>query len=385
MKVCQLCAVDFTLEKFLLPLIDKMELAGWEVVAVCSEGESISKLINKGYKIDTINIERSFNVLKHVVSFFKLVRYFRKENYDIIHVHTPVASLIARFAAIFSNTKIVVYTAHGFYFHDEMSVWIKNIFIVLERIAGRFTQLLFTVSTEDAETAIKKNIISKDKVFAVGNGVNSEKFKPKSLEHSNKIKRVLGIPADAFVIGMVGRLVEEKGVVEFLNAAKSISEQFTNVVFILVGERLSSDHATAVDEVITSSKIKLGNSLILTGLREDIPDILSAMDVFCLPSWREGMPITILEAMMMGKAVVATNIRGCREEVMNGKTGLLVNLKDSSDLSNAFQSLIESPDLVVQFGMAGRERALKLYDEQLIMNNQMDILCRVAREKGLLI
>ena len=138
---------------------------------------------------------------------------------------------------------------------------------------------------------------------------------------------------------MIGRLVKEKGVLEFLEAAKLVSKKNSNIHFMLVGSRLESDHSQAVDDKIKTCKIDLGERLILTGLRNDIPELLSQMNAFCLPSWREGMPRTIIEAMAMQIPVIATDIRGSREEVVQNETGLLVPCKNPMALANAMCKL----------------------------------------------
>ena len=120
LKVCQLCAVDFTLKHFLLPLVDGMRDAGWEVTAVCSDGPAIAGLRERGYDIETVRIERSFNLFRHIGSTRVLIRVFRARRFDVVHVHTPVAALIGRVAARIAGVPTVVYTAHGFYFHDEI-------------------------------------------------------------------------------------------------------------------------------------------------------------------------------------------------------------------------------------------------------------------------
>ena len=367
MKVCQLCAVDFTLKKFLLPLIDGQLDNGDEVIAVCSEGEYVKGMRKDGYLIDTIPISRSMHPLKHLNSIWKLYWYFSRESFDVVHVHTPVAALVGRIAAYLARVPLVVYTAHGFYFHDDMPFFKRKFHIILEKLAGRLTDLIFTQSTEDAEAAVNLGVMPRNHVFAIGNGVDVSRFQtPKIDLHSS-----LHIPVDTFVIGMIGRLVEEKGVVEFLEAAMMVAGTSPNAYFILVGDRLPSDHATTVEVIIEQAKKKLGSRLVLTGLRDDIPELLSVMDVFCLPSWREGMPRTILEAMMMGLPVVATDIRGSREEVVHEKTGLLVPVRKPTLLAKAISRLINEPSWAQQLGENGRERALDLYDERKVVKLQL--------------
>lgn len=383
MKVCQLCAVDFTLQHFLLPLVDGMHEAGWDVISVCSDGLAIPELRRRGYRIETIPIARSLNPFRHVRTVFALVRLFGRERFDVVHVHTPVAALLGRIAAKIAGIPLVIYTAHGFYFHDDMSSLKRKAFVLLERLGGRLTDLLFTQSAEDAAAAVSENIVSAKKVFAIGNGVDVGKFDPAKKGTQRELRRTLGVPGEAFLVGMVSRLVKEKGVVEFLEAAIRVGARDTRAYFILIGERLASDHAADVTIEIERAKMALGSRLVLTGLRQDIPELLAAMDAFCLPSWREGMPRTIIEAMMMARPVVATDIRGAREEVIPEQTGLLVPVRSPDRLADAIGRMVAEPSWAVQLGAAGRERALSLYDERCIVAVQIEKIREAIMERDL--
>lgn len=378
LKICQLCAVDFTLKKFLLPLIDGMRQAGWEVTSVCSDGAFVPELRAQGYRVETLPIMRSLDPIAALRIIVALVRLFRIERYDVLHAHTPVAALLGRIAARLADVPLIIYTAHGFYFHDEMPFWKRRLYIALEWLGGRLTDFLFTQSVEDAASAVRHGIMPSERTLAIGNGVSVARFDP-TMHDPQAARTLLGIPAHVPVIGIVGRLVREKGYVEFLRAAEAVGTRFPDAHFLVVGERLASDHDAHIDVDLTWAKQSLGNRLILTGMREDVPSMLAAMDVFCLPSYREGMPRTIIEAMMMGKPVVATNIRGAREEVVEGQTGLLVPTRDSNALAQSFGRLIENPALRARMGNAGRERALALYDEKHVVEIQVNKVLELVR------
>lgn len=120
MKICHVCAVDFTLKRLILPLIDMQSSNGYIVKSVCSDGKHVIDLRQDGYDIKTISTARSLSPFKGLVTIWKLFLFFRQESFDVVHVHTPIAAFLGRIAAFFARVPFVVYTAHGFYFHDEM-------------------------------------------------------------------------------------------------------------------------------------------------------------------------------------------------------------------------------------------------------------------------
>lgn len=349
-----------------------MRTRGWEVVAVCSDGPYVSDLIKRGYRVETVPIERSMNPWTAFLSLLALIRLFRRERFDVLHAHTPVASVIGRLAAWLTRVPLVVYTAHGFYFHDDMPAWKYQLFVSIERMAGWWTDLLFTQSSEDARTAVAEKIMPMERVLAIGNGVDITRFSPDTVGSSGTVRESLGIPAEAYVVGFIGRQVQEKGVAEFLRAAQMLARTYPQLWFLLVGERLSSDHAAGVVTEYARAKKALGERLVAPGLRNDISKMLTAMDLFCLPSWREGMPRTIIEAMMMAKPVVATDIRGSREEVVQGETGLLVPARSPAILAEAIGRFVANPAWGRELGIAGRTRALSLYDEKSVVSMQLE-------------
>ncbi|HEX4328481.1 MAG TPA: glycosyltransferase family 4 protein [Burkholderiales bacterium] len=371
LKVCQLCAVDFTLKYLLLPLIDGMRGAGWQVTAVCGDEGEVEGLRARGYVIATVAISRGFNPFRHAWSLLRLIALLRREKFDVVHAHTPVAALLGRIAARVAGVPLIVYTAHGFYFHEQMKPLPKAIFTFLEWLGGRCTDLLFTQSEEDAQTAVARGFLPAERVQAIGNGVDVARFNPQSARPRVEMRAELGIPQEAVVVGMIGRMVAEKGYGEFFAAAAGVARQSPQAYFLVIGGHLASERDSGIGAQLERAQAALGPRLILTGMRNDVPDLCAAMDVFTLPSYREGMPRSIIEAMHMGLPVVATDIRGSREEVVREQTGLLVPTRDAAALEQAFMRLIADPGLRSRMGAAGRARALELYDEVKVVARQI--------------
>jgi glycosyltransferase involved in cell wall biosynthesis len=371
LKVCQLCAVDYTVKYLLTPLIDGMRRAGWEVIAVCSDEGGVGELRAHGYEVRTVGISRGLNPARHLVSLLRLIRLFRREKFDVVHAHTPVAALVGRIAARAAGVPLIVYTAHGFYFHEQMRPLPRTIFTFLEWMGGRCTDLLFTQSEEDAVTAVEKRFLPADRVLAIGNGIDIERFNPRVARPRQATRAELGVPENAVLIGMIGRMVAEKGFGEFFEAAAAVAAQAPEAYFVVIGGHLASERDAGIDAQLARARAALGERLILAGVRSDMPDLFAAMDVFTLPSYREGMPRTIIEAMHMARAVVATDIRGSREEVVPGLTGLLVPTRDARALEEAFLCLVRDAALRERMGAAGRERALELYDEAKVVAREI--------------
>jgi glycosyltransferase involved in cell wall biosynthesis len=373
MKVCQLCAVDFTLYHFLLPLMRETARHGHEVVGVCADGPLVARVRESGLRVEPVPFQRSYSLSAHLRAYRRLRDFFKRETFDVVHVHTPVAALIGRFAAWRAGVPKIVYTAHGFYFHDQMPKWKRAVFIALEWIAGRLTHVLFTQSAEDAETARRYHLCRTGDIRAIGNGSDPGKFKP--AEASDPARRALrerlGAGDEDVVILMVGRLVAEKGYPELIEAMRHVDAQLW-----VAGERLASDHASRVDHAIEAagSDPVLRSRIRFLGYRDDIAALMAAADIFTLPSHREGMPRSIVEAMLSGLPVVATDIRGSREEVVDGETGLLAPVNDAAALAAALNRLVGDQVLRFRLGFAGSARALELYDEAKIIEAQLQAL-----------
>ena len=373
MKICELCAVDFTLYHFLLALMQGMVRAGHEVAGVSADGPLLDEVRGAGFRVEVVPFSRSYNLASHLRAYRALVELFRRERFDMVHVHTPVAALIGRIAARRAGVPRIVYTAHGFYFHDRMAWPRRAAFIALEWLAGRVTDVLFTQAREDAETARRLGLCRGGVVEAIGNGVDPGRFYPPGPDDARRseLRAALGAPAGTVVIMMIGRLVAEKGYLELFEAMGRV-----DAVLWVVGERLESDRRSAVEAAVAGleERPELAKKIRFLGYRRDVPELLRAADIFTLPSHREGMPRSIIEAMMTGLPVVATDIRGSREEVVPGETGLLVPVRDSEALAEALGRLVEDAALRRRLGGAGRARALELYDEAKVVARQLDLL-----------
>lgn len=386
-RVLQICAVDFTVYHFLLPLMRAQREWGFEVEAACARGEFAERIEAEGFPVRDVEIARSKNPLRLLQSYRGIKRVLRERTYDVVHLHTPVAALVGRPAARRAGVPLVLYTAHGFYFHEGMKPRTRNLYVGMERWAQRYADFLFSQSDEDRRTAIAEKIEREERTMTIGNGVDTDRFRPDLLSDSERaaVRAEFGIgPNDGPIVTMMGRLVREKGYFEFLDAWAALREEFPKSRALLIGDALPSDHDDSAAQIrARAAELALGDSIIFAGLRKDVPRLLAASDILILPSWREGMPRSIIEAMASGLPVVATDIRGCREEVVEGETGFLAAPREPASLVAPLRTLLGSSDLRRKLGESGRRRAAEHFSEGAVIERQRAVYERLFCEKGL--
>jgi len=381
-KVLQVCAVDVSIGPLLRPLVHTLQEAGAEVHVACTPGGVSERLAAEGVPVRPVRIARRILSLRHLVSLVQLARLIRRERYDFVHVHTPIAAAIGRAAARLSGTRpVVLYTAHGFYFHDRMRPWLRRVLIWQERLFGRLcTDFLFTVSPEDHATALRERIIDVGRTHCLNSlGIDLERFdlsSPQSLNRSD-----LAISEADSVVACIGRLVGEKGVLDLLEAIALVRERVPGIRLVVIGDTLVSDRGRGIQSKIRDLIATHGieKNVTFLGFRGDVPSLLRLVDVFALPSYREGMPLTILEAMAAGKPVVTTNVRGCREEVVNGLTGIIVAPRDPRGLSEAILSLLVAPERAKAMGLAGRAHVERVFDQRRVLDEEVEVYRRLAK------
>lgn len=384
-RVLIMCAVDFTVRQFLLPLADRLERDGYRVTLACSRGPLFEDIAARGYDIRENHVSRSANFASHGASVWRTWRLLRRERFDVVHVHTPIAGLLGRVAARLAGVPVRIYTAHGFYFHDEMPGWKRRVHVMLEKVGAACGHFIMTVSDEDREAAIRLGIAGPEGVETVLNGVDVGHFDPARFSAGERaaLRAVWGIGAEEPVVGFVGRMVLEKGIMELFDAVAELRRKRPDLRLLMVGDTLPSDRGRSGEQIRErAAALGLGDCIVRTGLVPDTAPCLACMDVFALPSYREGMPVSVLEAMAMGLPVVATNIRGCREEVAEGVTGLLVPARDSVALAAALGRLLDNGAEARAMGEAGRIRAMELFNIDRVMDHQAAIYGRLLAARG---
>lgn len=363
MRICQLSHVE-TAFNFLAPLFDALEEDGHDVVAASNmdhDGVVLRRYLGSGFDFHQVQVSRKITVRAFTTEIVELARYLSRERFDVVHLHGPLAAVQGRLAARLARVPVVVNHAHGFYFHEGMRPFPRAVHVTMERLLGRFlTDYTITVNEEDRQFALT-NGFAADPAHVVGTpgvGIDVRRFRPLGREVGSRVRREWGVPDEDLVVTFVGRLVAEKGILELASAFAELADDQPAWLW-LVGDVSPTERDQAALGRLDDLQRRypaVARRTIRLGQRWDVPEVLAATDIFVLPSYREGMPVSLLEAMACGVPVIATDVRGCREAIAGGEGGELVPVRDAAALAEALRKLAADPDERRRLGAAGLAR-----------------------------
>ena len=364
LKVLEVTNVDFSLRQFLLPVMRAVRARGHEVVGACAEGAHLDAVRAEGFRVAALPFARSLSPLAHWRAFWAIVALIRRERPDVVHAHMPISGFLARVAARIAGVPKIAYTCHGYLFNQDGGWLRRGGGFAMEWIGGRLTDVYMTVSRREADDARRLRIHSG--AVAIGNGRSPAQFHPDPATRA-AMRAAMGVDAATVAVVIVSRVVATKGYVELLAAMRDVPAELW-----VVGDRLPSDRGE--DLAPHFAAFAETGRLRQLGYRSDVAAILASADIFVLPSHFEGLPMSVIEAMLTGLPVVATDIHGPREQVVAGQTGLLVPVRDTAALTAALRRLAEDPALRARMGRAGLERGRALYDEDRVVARTLDLM-----------
>ncbi|MGA2084594.1 MAG: glycosyltransferase family 4 protein [Terracidiphilus sp.] len=369
-RICQAASSGVSIYYLLRGQIQALVSAGCDVRALSGRDEYSIKAVNAGISLDIAPMVRELSLWRDFAALLWLVRYFKRNRFDIVHSHTPKAGLIVPLAARIAGVPCVLHTVHGFLFHDRMRKprWLAG------WLAEKFTSLwvdgLLFQSQEDCDNAPRLHILPNNCCFYIGNGVEVNHYLPADGDARLHARALLNIEVDEFVVGFAGRLVKEKGIEDLLRCAERFISGKKNIRVVVVGpleERVQSDSLKTADLEYWREKLPV----MFLGLRDDVHSLYPAMDVFVLPSYREGLPRVLIEATLAGVPVIATNIRGNREVVEHEVNGLLCVPGDVDGLLDALEYVYAHP-------LIARERATKAQQNSLLKFDEKNVAGRIV-------
>lgn len=305
----------------------------------------------QAYALSTSRRIGVFSIIKGIVEVYRILARGR---FDIVQSHTSVGGLIGRLAGWAARTPVVMWTVHGLGSHPGHAPWKRNLLRIVERQLDRLTDHYVAVSRDLLEQGVRAGIYRADKVTVIPNGLQLDHV---PVEFDVRAKREqLGIPEDCPVIGTITRLEPQKANEEFLHAVARIAPEMPRLVVLIAGDGPERQQLEALAE-----RLGLVPQVRFLGWRTDAVELLGALDVFCMSSRWEGCPMVLLEAMAMRRPVVATDIGGVREIVVDGETGLLVPCADSGAMAAAIGRLVTNDGDRQRMGEAGRRRVEQVF------------------------
>lgn len=367
-KLVRITTVPLSLDKILDGQLAFMN-NHYEVIAVSSEKEYLIRCAkNEGVRFKHIEMTRKITPFKDFISLIKLISFLIKERPLIIHSHTPKAGILAMLASKITNIPIRLHTVGGLPLMEEKGSK-KKMLELIEKLTYSFSTFVFTNSNGLYKYIIDNNYVSKSKLKVIGNGssngVDVNYFSPTSVseKEKEKLKSSLGILENDFTFVFVGRIVADKGINELIKAFDTISFQNDAVKLLLVGEQESE--LDPLNER-TLNLIRNNNKIIETGFQKDIRPFLAISNALVFPSYREGFPNVVMQAGAMELPVIATNINGCNEIIVNEKNGVLIELKNNGAIVKAMVRLIEDEAFYKNLKSNARSMIVSRFERKVI-------------------
>jgi len=367
MRIAHLTTVDLSLAKLLRTELAVDVREGNEVFAMSAPGPHVGEIEALGVvHVSIPGLTRSWSPLSDLRAVCQLWRCLRELSLDVLHTHTPKAGVLGRIVGRLAGVPVVVNTCHGLVATEEDS-WAKRTVVYgLEGLAAQFSDVELFQNPEDRQVIAR--IVPRRSSRVVGNGTDLDAFRFDS-SGRYRVRRELGVSADQILVGAVGRRVAEKGVLEFAAVGQRLRELAT-FIWVGPGDLAKPD---AVADTIPGVRF--------IGDRTDMPSVYSALDVFVLPSHREGFPRSAMEAAACGRAIVLTDIRGCREIGNDQAEVLFVRPRDIDSLADAVRTLVQDRSLRERLGSTARHRAVHTFDQRTVAAQSLQIYQSVLSAK----
>jgi glycosyltransferase involved in cell wall biosynthesis len=365
-RLIHLTTADISLELLLGPQLSAFAEEGYEVIGVSAPGEYVPAIESRGVRhVALTHATRSMSLRSDFGALKELTQLFRSLRPDIVHTHNPKPGVYGRLAAKAARVPVIVNTVHGLYALPEDPLPKRAVVYGLERIAAACSDAELVQNPEDIQT-LRALGIPADRIFELGNGIDLSRFSSlHAATARQEVRAELELSPDAIVVGAVGRLVREKGYPELFTAWEGFAANHPAAVLVVAGPE-EPEKADAIAPELRARAERCGIRFL--GMRRDVDRLYHALDVYVLASHREGYPRSAMEASACGLPIVATNIRGCRQVVEDGTTGILVPPRDPIALGAALERLIRDAGLRASMGAAARSRAAAEFDQQRVID-----------------
>ena len=369
MKILHVVNISFVIPYFLGEQLIYFSERGFEEYIACSPSEELPRYADLyNFRYTEVEITRQISLVKDIKAIYHIWKFIKRNKIDVVVGHTPKGGMCAMIASFLAGTHCRIYFRHGLVY--ETSHGIKRFILKsVDRITSLLATRIVCVSESVARKSIEDGLNSPKKQVILNrgtcNGIEVNRFNPSQINPSMRIQlqAKYDITPSQFVIGYVGRLVRDKGIKELVDAFEIVHQKYPQTKLLLVG-MLEQRDALDVDTV---QKINTLPGITCTGriANEEIHNYYSLMDIFILPSYREGFPTSVLEASSMKLPVLTTQATGCIDSIINGQTGLFIQ-HDAQDIVNHIIELMLDKDLYRRLSESGRQFVIQNFMPNLI-------------------
>ena len=369
-----------TLRAFLLPFAQHFRAKGWRVDAMAQGISTCPKCLHSFDRVWEVEWSRNPLDPQNLIVAPQQIRYaIAQQDYDIVHVHTPVAAFVTRYALNNLRKKgkpKVIYTAHGFHFYRGGKP-LKNLsFLALEKLAGRWTDYLVVINREDEEAAKRYGIVPAQRVcYTPGIGVDTEYYSPSAVPEAEvvRVRQELGLSAQTPLFLSIAEFNPGKRHQDILKALARLGRSNVHMAFAGTGPLMEQMKLLASD-------LGMKECVHFLGYRRDVPALIRACAATLLASEREGLPRSVMESLCLEVPVIGTQTRGIRD-LLEGECGLIVKLGDVEGLAGAMAWMLDNPEEAGMMGKRGRER-MATYDIRHVIKLHESLYTEIISENG---
>jgi glycosyltransferase involved in cell wall biosynthesis len=375
-RLIHVTTTDMSLDWLLGPQLEAFADAGFEVMGASAAGAHVEAIEARGIRhIALAHATRAMAPGEDVLAMRELYDVFRRERPTIVHTHNPKPGFYGRLAGRAAGVPIVVNTVHGLYALPGDPLAKRALVYSLERIAATCSDAELLQNPEDLPVLRRLGVPAR-KLHVLGNGIDLQRFDPDEVDPDvpAKLRAEIGVGPNEVLVGAVGRLVREKGYLELFEAVRRARVEHPDLRLVVVGPS-EPDKADGISAAEIEHAQRDG--VIFLGHRDDVDLLYTAMDVYVLASHREGFPRSAMEAAAMGLPILATDIRGCRQVVDHGVTGLLATLGDIDRLADGLRVLAGDAPRRDSMGRAAIVKARREFDQR----TQIELTLSVYRER----
>jgi glycosyltransferase involved in cell wall biosynthesis len=307
------------------------------------------------------NLINHINPWVNLKALLELTAVMSRGKFDVVHTHSSVAGVVGRIAAFMTRVPVIVHHVHGWGIQENMSTAVKTLYLILERLCARFTDRLIAVSVPTIQKGLSYGICKEEKFALIYNGINLEKFRQKI--DRERVYSDLGLDTECKIVGMIARLDQQKNPLDFIRAAAIVLKDYPDVQFLIAGDgSLRTECENLIDE------LNLRGKFFLLGYRDDISRIMPVLTLTVLSSLWEGLPVVFQEAMSAGKPIVANDVDGARDVVIDGETGYLVTPHQPEDMAARILYLLRNDAICQQMGLVAQNYSERFSGDEMVKN-----------------